>query len=158
MENFFNYISKPVSSEDVDVWLRINNIIPEKLELFKDFVQSLNMLIEETYLGEHNKGVETTIRLSSEDNKKHFEWCFNKVIENFHKEKIDFKKKGEHFDYFKVFFDDVFYNQKEENIRKSVSIFFLELFDLDKPFTKSDLDMIGIIYKMLDKNLSKSKK
>jgi hypothetical protein len=152
MENFFKYISKPIPSDDVDVWFKINNIIPEKMELFSDFSYSLNMLIVETYLGENNTS-ETKIVLSNEDVEKHFQWCFNKVIDNFSKEGIIIKKKGEHYDYFKTFFYDVFYNQKEEKVRKSIGEFFNELFDIKKPFTKSDLDMIGVIYKLLDKNL-----
>ena len=152
MENFFKYISKPIPPDDVDVWFKINNIIPEKLELFSDFSYSLNMLIVETYLGENNTS-ETKIILSSEDVEKHFQWCFNKVIDNFSKEGIIIKKKGEHYDYFKTFFYDVFYNQKEEKVRKSIGEFFNELFEIKKPFTKSDLDMIGVIYKLLDKNL-----
>ena len=153
MENFFNYISKPISPDDVDVWLRINNVIPEKLELFSDFIHSLNTLIDETYLGEHNSFSETKINLSSDDNRKHFDWCFIKVIDNFTKEEIKFNTKGEHYEYFKIFFDDVYYNQKEEKVRKSVGYFFKELFDINKPFTKSDLDMLGVIYKIMDKNL-----
>jgi hypothetical protein len=155
MENFFNYLSKPIPNEDVDLWFRINNILPEKLELFSDFTLSLNFLIEETYLGETDSNIETKIKLSTEDNRKHFEWCFNKIISNFQKETINFKNKGEHFDYFKTFFEDVFYNQKEEQVRKSVNKFLIELFNVDKTFTKSDLDMLGIIYKILDRNLVK---
>lgn len=153
MENFFNYISKPVPSEDVDVWFRINNVIPEKLELFSDFSISLNSLIVETYLGEPNSNQETKISLSNEDNEKHFQWCFNKVIDNFSKEEIIFNPKGDHYTYFKTFFDEVFYNQKEDKVRKSIGVFFSELFDMKKSFTKSDLDMIGVIYKILDRSL-----
>ena len=153
MENFFNYISKPVPNEDVDVWFRINNIVFEKLELFSDFANSLNLLIVETYLGETKLSSETKISLTQEDKEKHFEWCFNKVVDNFRKEQIQFNHKGEHFDYFKTFFDEIFYNQKEEKVRYSVKEFFSDLFDVNKPFTKSDLDMIGIIYKILDRNL-----
>jgi hypothetical protein len=153
MENFFNYISKPIPSEDVDIWFKINNVLIEKLELFFDFSYSLNSLITETYLGEHGLISETKINLSVEDNEKHFEWCFKKVIDNFSKEGILFKNKGEHYDYFKTFFDEVFYNQKEEKVRNSVGNFFDDLFNVNKSFTKSDLDMIGVIYKILDRNL-----
>ena len=31
MDNFFNYISKPINKEDIDVWFKMNNILPEKL-------------------------------------------------------------------------------------------------------------------------------
>jgi hypothetical protein len=131
----------------------MNNIIPEKMELFSDFSQSLFDLMIETYLGEEKLPNETRILLSKEDNDKHFEWCWNKIILNFQKEGLIFKQKGEHFNYFKTFFDDIFYNQKEDKIKKSVKDFFNQLFDLNKSFTKSDLDMILIIYKLLDKSL-----
>ena len=155
MENFFNYISKPIPNEEVEIWFKINNIIPEKLELFYDFSQSLNLLINETYLGEFETLRETKIRLSDDDNVKHFEWCFKKIVSNYEKEGIFFKKNGNHFDYFKSFFLEIFYNQKEEKIRKQIKSFFEDLFDLKKPFTKSDLDMLTDLYKSLDKNLKK---
>jgi hypothetical protein len=154
MENFFNYISKPIPSEDLEIWFRVNNIIPEKMDLFSDFCQSLTMLILETYLGEQKDRNETKIHLSSDDNSKHFEWCLNKTIDNFQKEGIKFNKKGEHIDYFKSFYNDVFYNQKEEKIKNSIKTFFKQIFDIDTPFSKSDLDIVLLLYKNLDKNMS----
>ncbi len=154
MENFFNYLSKPLPSDEVDVWFRVNNIIPEKLELYSDFSISVHSLILETYLGNSTERTETKIKLTPEDNLKHFEWCFGKVIDNFKKEGIVFKKKGEHFDYFKNFFMDVYYNQKEEKVKSSVKIFLAQLFNIKTPFSKSDLDLISVIYKNLDKNMS----
>jgi len=109
--------------------------------------------MRDTYLGETTKSIETKIILTKEDNKKHFEWCWDKTIENFKKEGLIFQKKGEHFIYFETFFEDIFYYQKEERIKNSVKDFFSSLFDVRKPFTKSDLDMINVIYKMLDKSL-----
>ena len=57
-------------------------------------------------------------------------------------------------DYFYEFFLDIFYNQKDSKIRNSIDIFFTDIFDIKKPFTKSDLDMILTIYKSLDKNIN----
>lgn len=155
MENFFDYISKPIKPDDVDIWLRVNNIVPEKLELFSDFAHSLNIIIIETYLGEPPPSNETKITITDEDNDKHFEWCWNKIVIGFSKENIIFESKGDHYDYFKTFFDDIFYNQKEEKVRKSIGHFFNDLFDMKKSFTKSDLDMIVTIYKLLEKNMKK---
>ena len=76
-------------------------------------------------------------------------------IDNFNKENLKFFYKGEHFEHFKSFFDEVFYKQKDEKIRKQIKSFFEDLFDLKKPFTKSDLDMLTDLYKSLDKNLKK---
>ena len=155
MENFFNYITKPLKPEDIDIWFKMNNIIPEKLELYSDFSHTLYILIPETYLGQENVSMETKIRLTDDDNIKHFEWCWGKIIDNFQKENINFYKKGGHFDYFKSFFDDIFYNQGEDKVKDSIGSFFTDLFNMKKTFTKSDLDMILTIYKILDKNLKK---
>ena len=155
MENFFNYISKPLTPEDVDVWFRVNNMIPEKMELYSDFAHSLNMVILETYLGENDIPNETKIILTENDNKKHFEWCWNKIISNFKQEGINFQNNGEHYDYFYEFFTEVFYHQKNEKVRSSIGKFFKELFNVKKSFTKSDIDMVSTIYKVLDKNVKK---
>ena len=152
MENFFNYISKPLLPEDVDVWFRVNNIIPEKLELYSDFIHSLNNLILNTYLGESEIN-ETKIVLTSSDDKNHFEWCWNRTIDNFKKESIIFNSKGEHFEYFESFFNETFYNQNDIKLKSSIKLFFNDLFNSNKTFTKSDLDMITTIYKLLDKHI-----
>jgi hypothetical protein len=122
------------------------------LELYSDFTHSLNSLILNTYLGENDVN-ETKIVLSESDDKNHFEWCWNKTIDNFDKENIKFNKKGEHFDYFESFFGETFYNQKDTKVKSSIGFFFTDLFNNEKLFTKSDLDMITTIYKLLDKYL-----
>ena len=90
MENFFNYLTKTIPPEDVLKWLEANNIIYEKLELFSDFSQSLHLLIKNTYLGETNLPNDTKITLSDDDNEKHFDWCWKKLLDNFHKEGIKY--------------------------------------------------------------------
>lgn len=156
MENFFNYVTKPLKPEDVELWFRANNVTIEKLELFSDFSHSLYQIIIETYLGETTSSYETKISLSEEDKMKHFDWCWNKTLSNFSKEGINFEIKGEHYDYFKTFFEDIFYNQNEKNIRESIGKFLTDLFNTEKPFTKSDLDMIITIYKVLDRYIKNS--
>jgi hypothetical protein len=153
MENFFNYIAKPMSPEDVDIWFRINNIIPEKLELYSDFSFSLYNLVLETYLGDDDNN-DVRVSLSEEDKIKHFEWCWKKTIEGFKREEIVFNELGEHYEYFLSFFIDIFYNQTDIKIKNSIGTFFNDLFDRKKAFTKSDLDMIASIYKSLDKNIN----
>ena len=69
------------------------------------------------------------------------------------KKSIKFDKKGEHFDYFESFFEETFYNQKDIKVKSSIGFFFTDLFSNEKTFTKSDLDMVTTIYKLLDKYL-----
>ena len=152
MENFFSYISKPVDKEDVKIWIESNDICYQKFELYHDFVSSLINLIYDTYLGDDGTQ-NSKIHLDSEDNKKHFQWCWNKIIENFKKEEINFKIDGEHRDFFENFIEETFYNQEIPEVRFSLSKFFNEIFNLDTMFTLSDLDLLSTIYKSMDKNL-----
>jgi hypothetical protein len=111
-----------------------------------------------TYLGMDTNSNETKIILTDDDDEKHFEWCWNKVLLNFKKENIEFSSEGEHYNYYLSFFKDTFYNKKENKLRDSIGEFFKDLFDLEKPFTKSDLDMILSVYKLLEKSINNKKK
>lgn len=150
MDKFFNYLTVPINPEDVDKWLKANNILPEKLELFLDFCLSLSILVMETYLGDNNNKSETNITMTQEDNESHFYWCWTKNIDGFKKENIIFKELGEHKEYFANFFQEIFYSQKDPLVRNSMVNYFEDLFDTNKSFTKFDLEMIVSIYKSLD--------
>jgi hypothetical protein len=151
--NFLNYLTKQISKEDFEIWLNMNNIIVEKIELYYDFCTSLLIKIETTYLGDSDD-VETKIEMSEEDKKKHFKWCWEKTVEDFEKENITFNKEGEHFDYFEDFYNELFYKQNDDKIKKSIRTFFKDVFDTQKVFTQSDLDIVLTIYRTLDKNMS----
>jgi hypothetical protein len=74
-------------------------------------------------------------------------------LDNFSKESIRFNVKGEHREYYEKFFMDLFYNAENKTISENIVKFFQELFDEEKMFTKSDLDMLTEIYKLLNKNI-----
>jgi hypothetical protein len=152
MENFFNYIATPVTEEEINIWIKSNNIIFEKLSIFQDFVISLVLYIQDTYLGEHEENSETNIKMSEEDIYNHFLWCWNKVIKNFAKESIFIDEFGDHFTFIKDFINEIFYFQKNKQVRDSVILFFIDVFKLENQVTKSDLDLILTMYKSLNKN------
>ena len=154
MNNFLNYITKNLDPEQVDIWFRVNNIIPEKMELYYDLSYSLYLLIKTTYLGDSNVPNETKVEMNESDNIKHFDWCWNKTMDNFEKENITFERNGDHYDYFFSLFNEIYYNQPKEVLRESIDVFFNDLFNREKPFTQVDLDLIFNIYKTLDKNLT----
>jgi hypothetical protein len=151
MENFFNWMSKPVPQEDIIIWFNIHNMIYEKIELYGDIFKSLNQTIVDTYMGDESN--ETRIIMSIEEKKSHFNWCWNKTIENFSKENIKITPKGTHKDYFEDFYLDTFYNPTEKNIKEAIPNFISDVFDVDKPFTKSDLDVLTELYKLLENNM-----
>jgi hypothetical protein len=91
--------------------------------------------------------------MSEKDVESHFDWCWKTIVKNFELENIILKPKGEHKEYLKKFFDDSFYNQETINMRNAIPDFIKDLFDQDKPFAKSDLDILTEIYKLLDKNV-----
>ena len=153
MDNFLNYITKNLDPEEVDIWFRVNNIIPEKMELYYDLSYSLFLLIKTTYLGDESEVGETTVKMNDVDNKKHFNWCWKKIIDNFERESISFDTEGDHYDYFFTLFNEIYYRQSKEAIRNSIDVFFNDLFNREKVFTQVDLDLIFNIYKTLDKNL-----
>ena len=150
MENFFNWMTKPLPKEELIIWFNVHNMTYEKIDLCGDFFKSLNQIIMDTYLGDSTS--ETKISLSYDDNLSHFEWCWNKVIENFKRENIIIKSYGEHKDYFQSFFMDTFYNQTESSLKKSISKFLNEIFDVGITYSKSDLDLLTELYKLIEKN------
>ena len=150
MENFFNWMTKPLPNEDIIIWFNIHNMTYEKIELYGDVFKSLNQIILDTYLGDTI--FLTKIVLNDEDNLSHFEWCWKKTIDNFKKEDIHIKYEGEHKDYFKSFYMDTFYNQNEERIKESIPKFLMDIFDVGISYSKSDLDLLTELYKLIEKN------
>jgi hypothetical protein len=144
-------MTKPLPQDEVIIWFNIHNMNYEKIELYGDISKSLTKIIMDTYLGESVS--ETKIMLSDEDKMAHFEWCWNKMIEDFRKENIKIKLKGEHKDYFQSFFKDTFYNQPKESIKHSIDKFLIEIFDTEVTFSKSDLDLLTELYKLMEKNM-----
>jgi hypothetical protein len=144
-------MSKPIPKDEVIIWFNVHNMNYEKIELYGDIFKSLNYIILDTYMGDETN--ETRISLSKEDKELHFEWCWNKMLEDFRKENIIIKHGGEHKEYFKSFFFDTFYNQSEKNVKESIPNFLFEVFDVEKPFTKSDLDILTELYKLMEKNI-----
>lgn len=151
MENFFEWMVKVVPKDEVSIWFNIHNMHYEKIDLYGDIIKTLYLIILDTYLGEDTS--ETKILLSDQDKDKHFEWCWNKLISNFELEFIVIEKIGEHKDYVKSFFMETFYSPYDKKVKETIPKFINSVFDTNKEFSKSDLDILTEIYKLLDKNI-----
>ena len=151
MENFFNWMSQPVPKEEVIVWFNIHNMSYEKIELYGDIFRTLYLIVNDTYLG--NDDIETRISLSNKDNESHFYWCWDLTVKNFRKENILIKEEGQHKNYFKSFFLETYYDSSQKDIKIAIPNFLDDIFNLDKPFTKSDLDLLTEVYNLLEKNI-----
>jgi hypothetical protein len=142
-----NYINKPMSRENITILYMNNDIKYEKCELFNDFIQSLLILIFDTYMGDDIT--------SPSEQKNHFKWCWNKNVENFKKEGIiigDYKS----YVYFFEFMFDVYYpiTKKEEYpSRKNLLKLWAFIFDYNNIKSKSDIDTLIEVYKILNNSI-----
>lgn len=152
MENFFKWLSVPIDRGELEIYFNMNNIIREKVDLFCDIVKTLNIIIEETYLGGdvHN---EVNISYNNDDKSKHFDWCWVKTIDSFKKENIILNENGDHKDYLKKFYIEIFYDKNNNIENVNISKFITELFNIDAEFSKADLEILTELYKVLDKNV-----
>ena len=147
-ESYLEFVSSESYKQQIDIWHKAYNISREKTNLFYDFLVSLFDLIEETYLG-------VDVLQMEEDQKNHFIWCWDKTIENFKKEKIFFKERGNHYEYLWNFFLEAYYYTKIEGVTIRISEYFYKLFSFEHRKSRSELDMLTEIYKMFEQNLKK---
>lgn len=147
---FLDYINKPMSRESIIVLYSANNIKYEKCELYNDFIQSLIFLVYDTYLGDDIT--------NEQEQKNHFNWCWDKNIANFKKENISFsntKLKN----YFLEFMLEVYYpiTKKDENQVALDNIIKLwsYIFDYNNNKSKSDIDTLIEVYQMFENSLKK---
>lgn len=144
--DFIEYISKSMEKEDLLLLYKINNITQERLELFSDFVFSLNELILTTYMGDDITNVE--------DRNKHFKWCWDRVISSFKEERIYFIDTNELFSYFKEFYKESFYDEidkNRDNISK-IGNFWESLFNYNESKTMSEYETLLELYKIFNKS------
>ena len=147
-QDFAENVTSDNYSHQIDIWCRTYNISRERTELFYDFLISLYDLIEETYLG-------ADVLLYENDQRGHFTWCWDKTIESFNKEKIYFKPRGNHYEYFWNFFLEAYYFVQLDGDKLKIEEYFFKLFDLKYRKSRSELDMVTEIYKMLEQKLKK---
>jgi len=143
---FIEYFSKQLSLEQMDYLNQINHVVPEKVELYRDFVISLGYLIHDTYLGDD-------IIVDEEHVLIHFNWCWKVNIDNFNQEQINFKKNGEHYYYYLNYFTEIYYknpNKNKELFNKFID-FWGNVFSITKLKTKSEYDIFIEVYKTQDK-------
>jgi len=147
-EDYLDFISSENYKNQIDIWYRTYNISREKIELFHDFVVSLYSIIDKTYLG-------PDILFTEVDQKNHFTWCWDKIIDNFSKEKIFFKERGNCYEYCWNFFLEAFYFAQMDGNQLKISDYFFKLFNFKHRKTRSELDMLTEVYKMFEQNLKK---
>ena len=105
-------------------------------------------MVDETYLG-------SDVVYLEESQRGHFTWCWDKIVDNFSKEKILFKERGNYYEYFWNFFLEAFYFNKLDEKPVRIREYLETLFDFKHKKTRSELDMLSEIYKLFEQNLKK---
>jgi hypothetical protein len=146
--SFLAYINNPMTWEVITMVYTKNNIKYEKCQLYSDFVQSLLITVFDTYMGD-----DVT---PQEEQNNHFIWCWNKTIEIFKEEGINFKN-DRIMEYFSEFMFEVFYFNQEKNksdyTDKTILKLWLDIFDYTKLKTNADIDTFIEIYRLMEMSL-----
>jgi hypothetical protein len=132
----------------IDIWFKAYNISIEKLTLFYDFQISLFQIVEETYLG-------SDIMILQKHQREHFTWCWNKIITDFSKEKIYFKNDDILFEYFWNFYYEAYYLNQINSVKIRILEYFKILFDFNHVKTRSEMDDLTELYKLMNETLKK---
>jgi hypothetical protein len=93
------------------------------------------------------------VGMTEEQKRTHFKWCWNKTVQNFEKENINFNFQEDDSVFFENFFFEIFYNQTDEKMKDGMSKFFNDIFDNKHKKTKSDIEIFTDIYKVLERSL-----
>jgi hypothetical protein len=146
---FMNYITTPLTYDQMHLLYRANNIKYERCNLYNEFIMSLNITINDTYLGSEYINSEKEVI-------QHFKWCLDKVIDNFKEENIIFEDTTEVEEYFYFFYSEIFYKSEDRknNLSKLNNLAYLS-FDYHRLKSRSDIDVLVEVYKLLDKSLNK---
>jgi hypothetical protein len=130
------YINKPLSIESIELLYKANNVRYENAVVYSDFSLSLMKLVLDTYLGDD--------LTNDDDKKKHFNWCWDKINENFKKEKIDLKTTDKLREYYYEFLDSAFYQnpeKEEEKLGVSIIKYWTDIFNLQSIKTRAEVDV-----------------
>ncbi len=146
--NLLIYINNPISKESLNLYYAANDIKIERCQLYNDFLQSLYMLVFDTYLGDDVN--------NSIDQINHFKWCWNRNNQNFNKEGLDFNN-SKLYDYCLEFILEVFYcaldKNEPENSEELILKLWDDIFNYDKPKSNSDIDTLVEIYLLFNESI-----
>ena len=146
---FMNYISTPLSDNSITILYSTNNVKYDRVNLYLDFVLSLLHLSFDTYMGDDITDYELRV--------KHFDWCWNKNINNFKEEGIIFQDNDELKSYFSEFMLEIFYNLdgKDNNphVYYNIINLWVHIFNYNGTKSRADIDSFIEIYNIFDKSL-----
>lgn len=143
-------MQRPLTLSALDLIYTSNNIVFERVDLYRDFILTLNDLVFTTYLGDEHTNEEQRIT--------HFNWCWNYVSDKLAHGNISFKKNKDAHVYFINFYFDTFYDtDKTGEIGLPIKIHEVwnSIFDYNIEKPRTDLDTFITLYRVFEKTYKK---
>lgn len=124
------------------------NIVKDRIEIYLDFSINLSYYIMYYYLD--------PITLNDDnDIKNHFDFCFNKVCDEFLEEEIDFRDNKNLREYFHTYFYTQLYKTKNQPTIELFEKFWRTIFNIKN---KNYLNVFIEIFLIFDKSIEQTKK
>lgn len=129
------------------------SIIRDRVELYKDFSINLLHYIFKYYVDRDSLN-------NDEDIRNHFNWCYNKVCDEFMLENINFCNNKELKEYYFTYYYHQFYiaDNNESIPIDYYKKFWLNIFDIDKQKNKNIIKILVELYQIYDKSINHKKK
>ncbi len=129
-------------------------IVKDRVEIYKDFALNLLYYIHHYYIDYESIHEDQDIR-------NHYNWCFNKVCDEFKKEDIDFSKNEELKEYFYAYYYHQFYKIMGTKGRDTslpyYEKFWKNIFEIEKQKNKNIINILIEIYNIYDKSINQEK-
>lgn len=126
-------------------------IIKDRVEIYKDFTINLLSYIMDFYLDNKTLNADNDIR-------NHYNWCFNKVCDEFKEEGLDFSNNENLRQYFYDFFYHQFYKRENQDIVYTYyEKFWLNIFNIEKQNNKNIMNTMVELYNIFDKSVNHEK-
>ena len=126
-------------------------IVKDRVEIYKEFTINLLNYIYDYYLDRETLKEDIDIR-------NHFNWCFNKVCDEFKEEGLNFSKNEPLRQYFLEFFYHQFY--KRENSEISLGYFerfWVNIFTIAGQKNKNVMNTMIELYNIFDTSVNQEK-
>lgn len=124
-----------------------------RVDLFKDFTINLLYYVDKYYIDEEALNLD-------EDIYNHFNFCYNKVCDEFLLEGINFKENKELKEYFYKYYYHQYYKSLNPEYGTSLKFhekFWRNIFDIDNQKNKNIIALLVEIYLLFDKSINTDK-
>lgn len=148
-EEHFN-IDERINEYEMNKKLKERNIIRERVQIFRDFVNTLSFYIYETYLGRNY--IKT-----QDDELGHFTWVFRKTCDVFAEEDMNFYDNNDIFDIYYQYFRSEFYENDDKRSLEKMYEHWNHFFDLERKPKSSEMESLIKLYKSFNVSFSSKK-